>query len=256
MPSFQTGPNIDGTSFTTMGTVTLKEGALLDVSGQLDEMGTPIGNGNSGTVFVRGGQLVMETSSAILANTVGAVDGERTAVDIQVSQDVALSTGAQIVVGTTGSGQGGDVKIEAENVRLSDFSALVTGTSGAGRGGDLFLNVGTLRLLGGSTVSSNTAGTDLDGDGVFDVIGGVGGNVTVQGLRGMGSVADSVVVSDGSGITSDAQPGSGAGGRISITAKSLDLDEASSISRPPMRLEQIWMVMGSWMSQVVGEISW
>ena len=71
VPSFQTGPNINGTSFTTMGMMTLKEGATLDVSGQLgvDANGNPIG-GNSGTVFVRGGQLVMDAST-ILANTVG-----------------------------------------------------------------------------------------------------------------------------------------------------------------------------------------
>ena len=58
-----------------MGTVTLKEGATLDVSGQLgaDADGNPIG-GNSGTVFVRGGQLVMDAST-ILAITMGAVDG-------------------------------------------------------------------------------------------------------------------------------------------------------------------------------------
>ena len=90
VPSFQTGPNINGASFTTMGTVMLKEGATLDVSGQLDEVGTPIGKGNSGTVLVRGGQLVMDAST-ILAITLGAVDGELAAVDIQVSQDVALT---------------------------------------------------------------------------------------------------------------------------------------------------------------------
>ena len=37
-PSFQTGPNINGASFTTMGTVMLKDGTTLDVSGQLDEL--------------------------------------------------------------------------------------------------------------------------------------------------------------------------------------------------------------------------
>ena len=41
VPSFQTGPNIAGASFTTMGTVMLKDGATLDVSGQRDEFGTP-----------------------------------------------------------------------------------------------------------------------------------------------------------------------------------------------------------------------
>lgn len=221
VPSFQTD------SFTAMGTVTIKEGALLDVSGQLDEFGTLIGNGNSGTVFVRGGQLVMETST-IRANTGGAVDGAATAVDIQVSQDVALSNGTNIIVGSSGSGRGGDVVIEAENVRLSDFSTIETFKSGPGSGGNLFLNVGTLRLLGGFILSS-TAGADLDFDGVVDVIGGAGGNITVQGLRGMGSVADSVVLSGSSQIASAAREFSGDGGRISITATSLDLDEVSSI---------------------------
>jgi filamentous hemagglutinin family protein len=228
VPSFQTGPNINGASFTTLGTVMLKEGTLLDVSGRLDEFGTPIGNGNSGTVLVRGGQLVMEAST-IQANTVGAVDGATTAVDIQVSQDVSLSNNAGISTGTFGSGQGGDVVIEAENVRLSEFATISTSTSGLGSGGDLFLNVGTLRLLGGSAILSSTIGSDLDGDGVFDVIGGLGGNVTVQGRLGMGSVADSVVLSGGSGITSEAREGSRGGGEISVTATSLGLDEASSI---------------------------
>ena len=228
VPSFQTGPNINGTSFTTMGTMMLKEGATLDVSGRLDEFGTPIGNGNSGTVLVRGGQLVMEAST-IQANTVGAVDGATTVVNIQVSQDVSLSNNAGISTGTFGSGQGGDVVIKAENLRLSEFATISTSTSGLGSGGNLFLNVGTLRLLGGSTISSSTIGSDLDGDGVFDVIGGLGGNVTVQGRLGMGSVADSVVLSGGSGITSEAREGSRGGGEISVTATSLGLDEASSI---------------------------
>jgi large exoprotein involved in heme utilization and adhesion len=45
----------------------------------------------------------------------------------------------------------------------------------------------------------------------------------------MGSEADLVVLSGSSAITSDAREFSGDGGRISITATSLDLDEASSI---------------------------
>jgi filamentous hemagglutinin family protein len=259
VPSFQTGPNINGASFTTMGTVTLKEGAGLDVSGQFDEFGTPIGNGNSGTVFVRGGQLVMDAST-ILANTVGAVDGAAIAVDIQVSQDVALSNGTLISAANFGSGRGGDVVIAAGNVYLLNTSTIITGSSGPGRGGDvhvtadsltlengsrmttltsglgleggdLFLNVGALRLLGGSRIrSTNSAGTDLDGDGVVDVRG-VGGNVTVQGTtQGAESAADSVMLAGGSRIESETRGQGGDGGRISITATSLDLDEASRIN--------------------------
>jgi filamentous hemagglutinin family protein len=250
VPSFQTN------SFTSMGTVTIKEGSLLDVGGQFDEFGSLIGNGNSGTVLVRGGQLVMD-ASAILTNTFGAVDGASKAVDIQVSQDVSLSNFASIGTATSGSGQGGDVVIEAENVHLQSFSGISTGTSGPGQGGDvvieaenvslsefstigtntigtgpggdLSLNVGTLQLLGGSSISSSTIGADLDFDGVVDVIGGVGGNVTVQGRLGAGSVADSVVLLGGSGITSDVREFSRDGGQISITATTLGLDEASII---------------------------
>ena len=70
VPGFHTGPNINGASFTEMGTVTLKEGATLDVAVSLTIWGTLLGSGNDGTVFVRGGQLVMDTST-ILAVTSG-----------------------------------------------------------------------------------------------------------------------------------------------------------------------------------------
>lgn len=251
VPSFQTGPNINGASFTTMGTVTLKEDATLDVSGQFDEFGNLIGNGNSGTVLVRGGQLVMN-ASFILANTVGAVDGARTAVDIQVSHDVALSNVALISVGTSSSGRGGDVVIAAGNVHLDTASTILTKTSGPGRGGDvhitadsltlenasemntktefgdgvggyLSLNVGTLALTGSSVIRSHNFnfGTDLDGDGVPDVTG-VGGDVTVRGTQGAGSAADSVVVSGGSQIVSETLV-SGDGGQVSIATKFLAL---------------------------------
>ncbi|MDN5940834.1 MAG: filamentous hemagglutinin N-terminal domain-containing protein [Nitrospira sp.] len=232
VPSFQTGPNINGTSFTRMGTVTLKEGATVDVSGQLgtDADGNPIG-GNSGTVLVRGGQLVMDAST-ILATTVGAVDGASTAIDIQVLQDVTFSNGAVIVTGTSGPGRVGDVHITAGSLTIENRSRITTAISGLGvAGGDVFLNVGRLSLLGSGTLirSINTSGTDLDGDGTVDATG-KGGNITVQGIQGTNSVADSVVLSGGSGITSDAQAGSGGGGRISIRATSLDLNEASFIT--------------------------
>ena len=228
VPSFQTGPNINGASFTGLGTVMLKEGAILDVSGQLgaDADGNPIG-GNSGTVLVRAGQLVMNAST-ILANTVGAVDGASTAVDVEVSQDVTLSNVAVISAGTSGLGRAGDVHITANSLTLENASLIITKTEfGDGVAGNLFLNAGTLNFLAGLSgrsqiLSSNLSfGTDLDGDGVVDVVG-VGGNVTIQGRLGVGSAADLVTLSGGSRVASDTSA-FGDGGRISIEAKSLDL---------------------------------
>jgi len=226
-PSFQTGPNIDGASFNMMGTVSITEGATLDVSGQLDEFGTPIGNGNSGTVFVRGGQLVMD-ASFIQGNTLSSVDGAPIAVDVQVSQDVTLTNGAGISVATSGAGRAGDVQLTAEGLGLDGAALIKTETFADGNAGHLTANVGTLSLANGATISSNnfSFGTDLNGDGVADVFG-VGGNVTVQGLQGPGSAADSVALTNGAGITTQTF-GPGRGGDVQSTAGTIGLDGAGT----------------------------
>jgi len=221
VPSFQTGPNINGASFTEMGTVTLKEGATLDVSGQFDVDGNLIGNGNSGTVLVRGGQLVMDAST-ILAGTVGTVDGARTAVDIQVSQDVALTNGSKIVTFTFGAGRGGDVQLAAPSLTIENApeSILTVTADGDGVGGDMALNVGTLILTGGSIIKSQSQS--------FTSGLGHGGNVTIQGLQGAEfGAAKSVSLSGDSSLLSETS-GSGEGGRVAITSKSLVMDGAAT----------------------------
>ncbi|MEK6763509.1 MAG: filamentous hemagglutinin N-terminal domain-containing protein [Nitrospirota bacterium] len=216
VPSFQTG------SFTSMGTVTLKDGAILDVSGQLDEFGSPLGNGNSGTVLVRGGQLVMDAST-ILAITWGAVDGASKAVDIQVSQKVEITNGSAIKTITFGSGRGGDVQLTADTLTIENApESIVTATpaDGGGVGGDVVLNVGTVSLTGGSSIRSESQN--------FTPGLGQGGNVTIQGLEGAGSVAESVTLSGGSSLVTQTLASSD-GGRVAITAESLTMDGPGTI---------------------------
>jgi filamentous hemagglutinin family protein len=210
VPSFQTD------SFTAMGTVTIKEAALLDVSG-FDEFGTPIGNGNSGTVFVRGGQLVMDAST-IQASTVGAVDGASTAVDIQVSQDVALTTGSAIFTLSSGPGGGGDVQLTADTVTMESNSTIFTGAfndSGDGIAGDVVLSVREVSLKGGSSIQSQSQSSTP----------GLGhGNVTIQGLQGAEfGAAESVTLSGGSSLVSTTFS-LGDGGQVAITAQSLTME--------------------------------
>ena len=223
VPSFQTGPNIDGASVTTMGTVTIKEGSMLDVSGQLDVDGNLIGNGNSGTVFVRGGQLVMMDASTIQATTWGAVDGASKAVDIQVSQKVELTNGSAIYTFTFGPGNGGEVQLTARTLTMENSASILTATSdGDGVGGDVVLNVGTVSLMGGSSMPSQSTS--------FTPGLGHGGNVTIQGLKGAGSAAESVALSGGSSLSSQTY-GSGDGGQVAITATSVTMEGAAFIER-------------------------
>ena len=225
VPSFQTGPNINGASFTGMGTVTIKDqGTTLDVSGQVgaDADGNPIG-GNSGTVLVRSGQLVMDAST-ILANTIGAVDGVNTAVDIQVSHNVTLSNGSAITTQTSAPGRGGDILITSGAVQLdtgASINSLTFSDFEAGAGGNISLNVGRLALMDGTLIQSLTGTSSLG----F----GQGGNVTVQGLQGAGSAAESVGLSTGSSVGSQTF-GSGDGGQVAITSKSIEITEDATIN--------------------------
>jgi large exoprotein involved in heme utilization and adhesion len=222
VPSFQTGPNINGTSFTTMGTVMLKEGATLDVSGQLgaDADGNPIG-GNGGTVLVRGGQLVMEAST-IQATTMGAVDGERAAVDIQVSQKATLINGSIINTITSGAGKGGDVQLTADTVTMENGALIVTATvDGDGVGGDVTLNVRTVSLTGGSSIQSQS-------QTVTPETLGRGGHLTIQGLPGAESGAAESVTLSGDSFLLSSSFGTGEGGGVTILSRSLTMDGAAT----------------------------
>ncbi len=162
--------------------------------------------------------------------TVQGLEGPGTAANL-----VTLDTFAQIKTEALfGLGRGGDVSITTDKVLLDNTSEVFTNTFvGDSVGGNLVLNVGTLTLKGGSAIRTAelTFGTgqdlDLNGDGVVDT--GSGGHVTIQGITGSGSVADSVVLSGGSQIKSDSG-GFGDGGGLSITATSLNVDGASTLN--------------------------
>jgi large exoprotein involved in heme utilization and adhesion len=171
-------------------------------------------------VFVRSGQLVMDAST-ILATTVGAVDSERTAVDIQVSQKVELTNGSAIYTLTFGPGRGGDVQLTAGTLTMENAALILTATiDGDGVGGDVVLNVGTLSLMVGSSIQSQSQSVT---PGL-----GQGGNVTIQGLQGAEfGAAKLVAFFDGSSLLSQSF-GSGEGGRVAITSESLTMDGAAT----------------------------
>ena len=73
--------NVD--SFEHLGEIHISEEALLSVSG--DE-----GGDGSGTVVIRGGNLMLDDST-IMAETKGQRDGAETGIDVDVAGDVAIT---------------------------------------------------------------------------------------------------------------------------------------------------------------------
>ena len=54
--------------------------------------------------------------------TVGTVEWRSTAVDIQISQKAALTSGSRITTRTFGAGKGGDVQLTADTVTMEGGS--------------------------------------------------------------------------------------------------------------------------------------
>jgi filamentous hemagglutinin family protein len=182
-PSLQTGSNVNGQSFTNMGAITLSEGSILDVSADA-----------AGTVRIRGGQFVME-SSTISADTVNA-NGAPVAIDINLTGDLSISTAAvpALTAKTTGSGDSGEIRISSQNMDVTatgfgdftPFSVIDTHTSASGKAGAVSIT-------------------------------------TTDDLTVTGDPADFVVALD-SGTTG---PDGGQGGNVTLNAKNLDIQYAS-----------------------------
>ena len=238
-PSFQTAPNIDGASFTGMGTVTIKEGAplderaTLDVSGRLDEFGTPIGNGKGGTVFVRGGHLELDSSS-IQAQTVGDVAGDNPGIGLIVTGDAVIANGSVITSGTSGDGRAGDITVNVSG-RLSTAGAQISSQDasfGLGAGGDVQISATDSILISGQDSGGNPSGiladTQISGDGgsisltTGSLIMDQGGIITARTFGGgpggeINMAVDTMSLSNGAQITS--HTGSFApGGNVNVTA--------------------------------------
>ncbi len=153
------------------------------------------------------------------ASITGTTFGAGRAVDISVNAGSINLTDASITSRSSSllGGHGGDVTVTArDSITISNIStgisipSILTETQISGDGGKVTLSAPSLTMDNGGNIQSNTFGFGLGGDivaktdhlsltsgaffGSFTIIN-QGGKVTVQGLGGEGTVADSVLVS-------------------------------------------------------------
>ncbi len=204
-------PSLDVSSIPSLGRVDLSNGARIDASGD-----------PGGSVIIRGGRLVMDQGSTIVANTTGGANGAATAVDLQVSGDIVIGGGGGIDVQTSGFGAAaGSVGIAASRLEMRDSAFIQSVTNNGGAGGDITVNVGTLVLTAGAKIATNSL-NQLFGSGA----GGPGGDLVV-------TKTESVTI-DGAGsglstFTESNLPG-GTGGQLSLSARSLTLDHNATLT--------------------------
>jgi len=195
--TLQAGPNnpvdpASATSFTSFGTVSIAPGSSIDVHG-------------TSTVWVKGGQLVLSVNDATLNTSENSAQ----------SNTMFLSPGSSIVTSNSGSDLGVEVQLIASNARMNG-AFISTQTDGAERGGDVTLTADQVTLEQFSGIFTGAVGE------------GAAGHVTIQGTGAAGA-ADSVTLS-GVSVVGSGTFGSGAGGKLSIMAQSLEASEFSTLN--------------------------
>jgi filamentous hemagglutinin family protein len=121
----------------------------------------------------------------------------------------------------------GDITLTAKDIVATEGSLITSETFAAGAGGQLKIFADTLQLKDGSQIKSGSTIAPPVGDlprGITPT--GAGGNITIHTLGPTGAV---LINGPQSGIFADTQ-GTGAGGAINLTAKTLTLQNGGTIS--------------------------
>jgi filamentous hemagglutinin family protein len=225
-----------------LGTIEISDEAVIDVSGN-----------SGGTVFIRGGVLMVENAS-VSADTRGDEDGAAIGIDVQMSEKITLMGESEeegdaddefrigFFSSSEGAGRGGNIEVKAPEILLSGESQIVSETRASGQGGDVMVTADTVTLTDDAEIASDVenTGTASGGDvwiraaritlesGAEDSPeissdtegAGAGGDVTLNASEEI-SIR---IREDEGGIFSNSKGGSGDSGNISLETARLEMD--------------------------------
>ena len=207
---------VASTASGTAGKLTITSPTVLVDGGFVGGLATS--GATAGDVELRARTVALTAGGQIATGTGSAGDGGTITIHGleagQPSELVALSGRnetfrSSITTETTGSGNAGRISIFTRRL-MSDDGTIAANTFSAGLGGDIDLNVGTMTLQGASFLSSSTNAA------------GNAGSVTIR-------ATDAIGISSGS-IVGAFSLGSGAPGRLSISAPTLSVDGGASLA--------------------------
>ena len=172
-----TGPNVNGASFTSYGSIHLAQGSAVDVSQ----------TGNS-KVSVRGGRLILEIQNAVLDTTDSATLNPAS----RGNDTIVLSEGSSIISQTSSVDRGPDVQMTADHILLVG-SPQATGipvniwarTDGKGDAGNIALRTtADLRLANLVDLESSTEFPPNGTNPLLKPISGNAGNIELTSTHG------------------------------------------------------------------------
>jgi filamentous hemagglutinin family protein len=212
----------------------------MDVTGLLQVLdgGTistnALAQGNGGNIVINGRDVTVTglpqtaPTDALMAHGITArsvplsldgVHGDSGSIQLNLSGRLEVRDFGEIVVDTRGSGRGGNIGINTNELLVSSgglVAARTFATEGGGRGGNLTIDTsGQLEVAAGGQINAGTFGS------------GAGGTIALRGkeivLNGQGALISAV-----SG--SPEMPGTGTGGNLTIDANRLRIGNDAQIT--------------------------
>ncbi len=153
--------------------------------------------GIAGNLDIETGKLSIRDNSFVFTSTVGSGDSGN--LTVRKANAIEVLNGSSLSSATIGTGKGGDVRIETENL-VVDGSKLSADTFSSGNGGNLTIETGNLSVRNGGEIST----------GVFTESSGQGGNLSVN-------ASNSVELNGGSLVTATA--GTGRAGDLTVNTR-------------------------------------
>ena len=152
-------------------------------------------------------------------------------ITVTLSGELTMAGGSFIVTSAfspTAGAPVGDITLTAKDIVATQGSLISSETFAAGSGGQIKIFADTLQLLDGSQIKSGSTFAPSFGNLPQGVIPtGPGGDITIQSLAGS---TNSVLINGaGSGIFSNTK-GTGAGGTINLSARTLAIQNGGTIS--------------------------
>ena len=235
----------------TGGSLTLNTGLLLIADGgQISSstlLGSPLGSGPAGPITINADTIVLSGGAPDLgaSSLLATVETDRPGGTVSLSTgQLIIENGAQIAATTLGSGQPGEVEINAQTIELTGtspggapselFVGVEPGATGAGS--NLTLNAEQLQITDGAQIATSTfglgnagdlqitateiqlVGTSLGPTGLAATVepgaSGNGGNLTIDAAR--------LQVLDGAQIATSTA-GTGNAGTLTVNASQIEL---------------------------------
>ncbi|MGF1522301.1 MAG: filamentous hemagglutinin N-terminal domain-containing protein [Leptolyngbyaceae cyanobacterium] len=179
------------------------------------------GQGQAGTLTLSpntGNDLVVNLSGNAQASATTTGSGNGGNLSIQADDLINISGEGQISAETEGAGRAGSVTLSTQTLTIEDrasVSATATETATtSGAGGNVFVNANTINLLG-----TDTDGDAIDEDDETGLFAGTGGQASAGNLTLTPLDSNNLAINlSGNAQASAATTGSGNGGNLSIQA--------------------------------------